>query len=64
MILIKINHCTDNIELMKKQIKRLEEKIDLIGNGFGNFKTESKQEIDDYLSIGSDGIIILISNLI
>ena len=64
MVLIKINQCTDDNELMKKQIKRLEEKIDAIGNGFGTFKTESKQEIDDYLSIGSGGIMILISNLI
>ncbi len=43
---------------MKNQIKRLEEKIDAIGNGFGTFKTDSKLEIDEYLSIGSSGNII------
>lgn len=60
MISIKINQCTDDIELMKKQIKNLKEDIKILGDGFGEFKTVSKSEIDEYLKTGSGGIIILI----
>jgi hypothetical protein len=60
LISIKINQCTDDIELMKKQIKNLKEDIKILGDGFGEYKTVSKSEIDEYLKTGSGGIIILI----
>ncbi len=55
MISIKINQCTDDIEIMKKQIKNLEEDIKILRDGFGKFKTVSKSEIDEYLKTGSGG---------
>ena len=48
---------------MKKQIKKLKEDIETLGNGFSRFKTESKQEIED-LSTGFDDIMIWILRLI
>jgi len=45
---------------MKKQIKNLKEDIKILGDGFGEYKTVSKSEIDEYLKTGSGGIIILI----
>ena len=57
MILIKINQCTDDIESMKKQMKKLKEDIEIIGNGFSRLKTESKQEMEEDLSTRFDGII-------
>jgi hypothetical protein len=58
LILIKINQCTDENELMKKQIKKLKEDIDTLGNGFSRLKTDSKQEIEEDLNTRFDGIII------
>ena len=57
MILIKINHCTDEIELMKKQMKKLKEDIEIIGNGFYTLKTDLKQEIKEDLSTGFVGML-------
>ena len=57
MFLIKINHCTDDIELMKKQMKKLKEDIEIIGNGFYTFKTDLKQEIKEDLSTGFLGML-------
>jgi hypothetical protein len=57
LILIKINQCTDDIDLMKKQMKKLKEDIEILGNGFSSFKTELKQEIEEDLSTRFDGII-------
>jgi hypothetical protein len=56
LISIKINQCSDDIESMKKQLKKLKEDIEIIGNGFYSFKTESKQELKEDLSTGFDGI--------
>ncbi len=55
MILIKLNQCTDDIGLMKKQLKKLKEDIEIIGNGFYNFKTDAMQEIKEDLSIRFGG---------
>ena len=57
MILIKINQCTDDIESMKKHMKKLKEDIEILGNGFSSFKTELKQEIEEDLSTRFYGII-------
>ena len=57
MFLIKINHCTDDIELMKKQMKKLKEDIEIIGNGFYTLKTDLKQEIKEDLSTGFVGML-------
>ena len=57
MFLIKINHCTDDIEIMKKQMKKLKEDIEIIGNGFYTLKTDLKQEIKEDLSTGFYGIL-------
>ena len=58
LISIKINQCSDDIESMKKQIKKLKEDIDIIGNGFYTLKTDLKLEIKEDLSTGFVGIII------
>jgi hypothetical protein len=55
--LIKINHCTDDIEIMKKQMKKLKEDIEIIGNGFYTLKTDLKQEIKEDLSTGFVGML-------
>jgi archaellum component FlaC len=57
LILIKINQCTDDIESMKKHMKKLKEDIETLGNGFSSFKTEIKQEIEEDLSTRFYGII-------
>ncbi len=59
MILIKINQCTDENELMKIQINKLKEDIDTLGNIFSRLITDSKQEIEEDLSTRFYGIIIL-----
>ena len=64
MILIKINQCTDENELMKKQINKLKEDVDTLGNSFSRLITDSKQEIEEDLSTGFYGIIILILKII
>jgi len=40
---------------MKKQLKKLQEDIEIIGNGFYNFKTDAMQEINEDLSIRFGG---------
>ena len=57
MILIKINQCTEDIEIMKKQMKKLKEDIEIIGNGFYTLKTDLKQEIKEDLSTGFLGML-------
>ncbi len=56
--MIKINQCTDDIELMKKQIQKLKESIETLGNGFYRFKTDAKQEMEEDLSTRFEGIKI------
>ncbi len=55
--MIKINHCTNDIEIIKKQMKKLKEDIEIIGNGFYTLKTDFKQEIKEDLSTGFYGIL-------
>jgi len=57
LILIKINQCTEDIEIMKKQMKKLKEDIEIIGNGFYTLKTDLKQEIKEDLSTGFLGML-------
>jgi hypothetical protein len=54
LILIKINQCTDDIELIKKQINNLKKVNE---DSFKSFIDDFKQEIEEDLSTSFDGIL-------
>ena len=54
LILIKINQCTDDIELIKKQISNLKKVNE---DSFKTFIDDFKQKIEEDLSTSFDGII-------